>query len=59
MCDKVVSKEPIMLKYCPERYKIQTIYDKTVDACMSPFVPNWLVMSKIYEILNDFVFIMI
>ena len=23
MCDKVVSKEPFMVKYCPDRYKIQ------------------------------------
>ena len=31
-CDKVVSKELVMLKYCHDRYKTQEMCDKAVDA---------------------------
>ena len=42
VCDKVVSEEPFMLKYCLDRYKTQEMHDKTVDACLPAlkFVPN-------------------
>ena len=29
MCDKVVSKKPFMLKYCPDKYKSQEMFNKT------------------------------
>ena len=58
MCDKVVSKEPFMLKHCPNRYKTQKMYDKKVDACVSAlkFAPDCLATSKMLEMLNDVLF---
>ena len=43
-----------MLKYCPDRNKTPKICDKAVDAGLSSlkFVPDWLVTSKIFEILE-------
>ena len=35
MRDKIVSKKPEMLKYCPDRYKNQQKCDKAVHACLS------------------------
>ena len=32
MCDDVISKVPLMLKYCLDRYKTQEICDEAVDA---------------------------
>ena len=34
MCDKVVSKDPFMLKYGLDRYKTQEMYNKTVDGLL-------------------------
>ena len=58
MCDKVVSKKPIMLKYCSERYKTQKMCDKAVEGCLSAlkFVADWFVSSKILEILGNVLF---
>lgn len=43
-----------MLKYCPDRNKTPKICDKAVDGCLSSlkFVPDWLVTSKMLEILE-------
>ena len=48
MCDKVVSKEPFMLKCCLDRYETQELCDKAVDAYLPPlkFVPDWFVTNK-------------
>ena len=35
MCDKVVSKKPSMLKYCPDICKTQKMHDKTGLGCLS------------------------
>ena len=32
MCDKVVSKDPFMLKFCLDRCKTQEMRDKAADA---------------------------
>ena len=32
MCDKVVSKDPFMLKFCLDRSNTQEMCDKAVDA---------------------------
>ena len=48
MCDRVVSEDPFMLKYCVDRYKIQKMFHDTVDDCLSAlkFAPNLFVTSK-------------
>ena len=58
MCDKVVSKKPIMLKYCPDRYKTQKMCEKAIDTCLSTlkFVPDCLDTSKILEMFHNSVF---
>ena len=33
--NKVVSKEPVMSKFCPDRYKTQKMCDEAVDARLS------------------------
>ena len=32
MCDKVVSEDPLMLKYDINRYKVHEMWNKAVDA---------------------------
>ena len=47
ICDKVVSNEPSMLKYCLDSYKIQEMCNKAVDACLSALkTSSWLVCFK-------------
>ena len=48
---KIVFKEPVMLKYCHDRYKTQEMCDKAVDAYLpSPkFRPDWFVTNKVFE----------
>ena len=31
MCDRVVSKDPFLIVFCPDKYKTQRICDETVD----------------------------
>ena len=47
MCDKVVSEEPFILKYCLVRYKTKEMCDKVVDASLPAlkFVPDGFVIK--------------
>ena len=58
LCDKVVSKDPFMLKCCLDRYKTQEMCDKAVDAFLSPlkFVPDWFFTSKMIKKFDDDLF---
>ena len=58
VCDKDVSKEHLILKYCLDRRKTQKLSNKAVVACLLAlkFVPDWVATSKILEILDDIVF---
>ena len=40
-----------MLKYCPNRYKSQTMCNEVVDDCLGAlkFIPDWFVTSKVLE----------
>ena len=51
MCDKGVSKEPAMLKYCHDKYRTQEICDKAVDSYLQAlnFLTDWSVTSKTVE----------
>ena len=48
MCDKVVSKEPFMLKYYRDMYKTQENCDKVVDAYLPAlkWFTDWFVVNK-------------
>ena len=54
MCDKAVSKDPFVLKYCLDRYKSQEMRNKAVDAFLPTlkFVPDWFLASKMIEKLD-------
>ena len=58
MCGKVVSEDPIMLKYFFDRYQTQTMFNNVVDFCLLElkFVPAWFVTSKIIEKPDSAVF---
>ena len=59
MCDKLVSEEFFMLKYCLDKHKSEKMCDKAVDACLSAlqFVPDWFVPNKMLEILGQCCFL--
>ena len=48
LCNKVVSKETFMLKYCHDKYKTHEICDKAVDSYLLAlkFVPDWLLRGR-------------
>ena len=52
MCNKVVSKEPFILKHCLDRYKTQEIGVKAVDNFLPTLklVPDWFVMNAVFSI---------
>ena len=58
LCDKVVSEDPFMQKYCPGRYKTREVCDKAVDSYLLAlkFVPDWYVTSKTIKELDSAVF---
>ena len=58
MCDKVVSKDTFILKYCHGKYKTQEMFDKIVKTSLQTliFVPDCFVRSKIIEKLDSSLF---
>ena len=51
MCDKIISENPFMLKYCHDRYKTKETCDKVVDDFLPAlrFVPDWFFTSKMIK----------
>ena len=51
MCDRVVSEDTFSIFYCPDKYKIQRMYDEAVDDCLAAlkFITDWFVTSKIIK----------
>ena len=52
MCNKTVSKDPFMLKYCLDKYKIQErMCDNAVDACLQvlKFFHDWFLTKKLLK----------
>ena len=51
MCDKVVSKEPFMLKYCPDRLNTHKMCDKVVskEPFMLKYCPDRLKTHKMCD----------
>ena len=58
MRDKVVFKEPSVLKYCIDNYKIQEMCYKAVGAFLTTvnFVSDWFATNKMLGKLDDVVF---
>ena len=61
MCEKVVSKERLMLKYCLDIYKPHKMCKETIDACLASlkFVPDLFVTNKMFKDLDNAVFLMV
>ena len=54
MCDKVVSEDPFLIVYCPDKSKTQIMCDNAVDDSPAALklIPNWFVMiEKLYNAL--------
>ena len=51
MCDRVISEDPFMLAYCPDKYKIQRMCDGAVDDCLAAlkFIPDCFFTSKMFK----------
>ena len=48
MCDKSISENPFMLKYCRDRYITQKMWDEAVDGFRPTlnFLPDWSCYKK-------------
>ena len=51
MCDKTISENPFMLKYCPDKYITQKMCDRAVDDFLPSlnFVPDFFVTIKMIK----------
>ena len=51
MYDRIVSEDPFMLVYCPEKYKTQRMCDEAVDDYLAAlkFICDWFVTSKMIK----------
>ena len=50
MCDKVVSEDPFLIVYCPDKYKAQRMCDEAVDSLAAlKLIPDCFVTSKIIK----------
>ena len=50
MCNNVLSEDPFMIMYCPNKYKLR-MCDEAVNDCLAAlkFIPDWFVTSKMLE----------
>ena len=58
MCNKTVSKDPFMLKYCLDKYKTQErMCDNAVDACLQVLVSYKKIIKRLDDALftNDYI----
>ena len=51
MCHKIISENPFMFKYCPDKYITQKMCNKAVNDFLPTlnFVPDWFVTSKMIK----------
>ena len=51
MCDKIISENPFMLKYCPDKYITPKMCDRAVDDFLPTlnFVPDFFVTIKMIK----------
>ena len=59
MCDKAVSNDPFILKYCHNRYETYGMCNKVVDDFLPELklVPDWFVTSKMIEKIHTALFV--
>ena len=57
ICDRVVSENPFLIVYCPDKYETPRMCDEVVYDCLvaSKFILDWLVTSKMLENLDNVV----
>ena len=50
MCDKIISENPVSLRYVLDQYKTQKMCSKAVDECLTALklVPDWFVRHNYY-----------
>ena len=51
MRDRVVSEDPSLIVYCPNKYITQRMCDEAVDESLEPLklIPDWFVTSKMIK----------
>ena len=51
MCYRVVSEDPFLIVYCPDKFKTQRICRESVDDSLAALklIPDWLVASKMIK----------
>ena len=51
MSDRVVSEDPFLIIYCPDKFKIQRMCDEAVDDFLAALklISDWFVTSKIIK----------
>ena len=57
-CDKAVSNDPFMLKYCHDRYETREMCDKPFDNFLPAlkFILDWFVTSKMIKKIHNALF---
>lgn len=55
MCENTVSKEPFILKHCPNKLNSQEMCKESVNTCLPllTFVPNWFATDKIKILITN------
>ena len=50
MCDKIISENPVSLRYVLDQYKTQQMCSKAVDDCLTTLklIPDWFVPRIFY-----------
>ena len=48
MCNSIISEDPFSVRFVPDQYNTQQMFDKTADDCPAglKFVPSWFVTSN-------------
>ena len=55
MCNSVIFKDSFSIRYIPDQYKTQQMFDEAVDNCLDTlkFFPDCFVTSKMLEKLDN------
>ena len=55
MCDKIISENPVSLRYVLDQYKTQQMCSKAVDDCLTALklVPDWFVRHNFTDVYAD------
>ena len=58
LCDKIVSEDHFMLRYCHDKYKTQNVCDNAVYSCLLALenVTDWFATSKMIKKLDSVIF---